>query len=271
MNTKKTRFHQFIKLEKGPINTAIIDFLKGNLFQAENYILEAFERGEYENIEEFMQSAREEGLIAEMGAAAWLPEQTWIHTDYNEIPVVVEFEEGCDPERLRQKLRPFKISRMICYIDNPNTPDNPNSEDTRKEALFFQAEEYVRMTRDFSRCVESCRVTGEFYNIQEFAYGFNRIYNNCWGRKIAITASGDIKPCIHSHIIVGNMNNENMMALVEKLRTHWEMTKDKIQKCQDCELRFVCSDCRVIAAQQGGAPDAPHPCNYNPATGLWTE
>ena len=48
------------------INSAIIDLLKGSVCQVENKVLDKFERGNYEDIQEFIKSVKSEELIIEI-------------------------------------------------------------------------------------------------------------------------------------------------------------------------------------------------------------
>ena len=67
------RFHQFVILERGPVKTAIIDFLKGDVYQVENTVIELFKIREYEEIADFIQSCKKEELIVEVDEKLWIP------------------------------------------------------------------------------------------------------------------------------------------------------------------------------------------------------
>ena len=58
-----------------------------------------------------------------------------------------------------------------------------------------------------------------------------------------------------------------------KLNETWELTKDKVLVCKDCEYRYACFDCRPLAADSNygmNYSNAPAPrCTYNPYTGEW--
>ncbi|MCP4218058.1 MAG: hypothetical protein GY765_25670 [bacterium] len=70
---KILRFHQFVLLEKGPVNTAIIDFLKKNAFQVGNEYLERFMDGNYDKIEDLVDFLKQEDLIVEAEENDWFP------------------------------------------------------------------------------------------------------------------------------------------------------------------------------------------------------
>ena len=67
------RFHQFVVLEKGPVNTAIIDFLKGNIYQIQNEMVDKLLAGKYSDIIDFVQTLEIEELIFDVDAGEWVP------------------------------------------------------------------------------------------------------------------------------------------------------------------------------------------------------
>lgn len=100
--------------------------------------------------------------------------------------------------------------------------------------------------------------------------------HNCLAGKITITDSGNILPCIFSREqIVGNVRMRNLTKVLEgKIQDIWQITKDDVLVCQDCEYRYVCFDCRPISegasCGNGDYRTAPYPrCTYNPYEGMW--
>ena len=104
----------------------------------------------------------------------------------------------------------------------------------------------------------------------------NQLYYTCLAGKIAITADGQIIPCIFSRDnTLGNLKDQKLADVLESpaLKETWELTKDKVLVCKDCEYRYACSDCRPLAEGSScgkGYSNAPFPrCTYNPYTGEW--
>ncbi|MHA1919668.1 MAG: SPASM domain-containing protein [Promethearchaeota archaeon] len=90
------------------------------------------------------------------------------------------------------------------------------------------------------------------------------------GEKICITKDGEVRPCIYSQISIANIFNDNIERIFEKIKTYWEITKDKVEVCKNCELRYVCFDCREIARIKTNNLYAKNPyCQYNPIKGTW--
>lgn len=259
MKNQKKRFHQFVKLEKGPVNTAVIDFLKGELFQVENPAIEKFQRGETETIGELVESLEAEGLIFQFPADTWIPSPEPESTYLEELPVELELDAGVDFGLVQEKFRPYELSRVVVYGPLP-------------AGLKLHAQIIESAEKDFNICMEMSHANGDFPKMNEKSYAFNMKFNTCWGKKIAIAANGDIKPCIFSDMVLGNLERDTVTEILAKLRPCWELTKDKVEKCKECELRYTCFDCRVIASRHSGDLHGANPnCFYNPASGNWTE
>jgi len=110
--------------------------------------------------------------------------------------------------------------------------------------------------------------------IDAFSFFYNRIFNPCWGNKIAIDMDGQIKNCLWSTEVFGNIREVNLkrILLTGILEQTWELTKDKIEVCSSCEYRYACSDCRVAALSLNkNIREKTLLCDYNPDTASWTD
>ena len=113
--------------------------------------------------------------------------------------------------------------------------------------------------------------------IDEDSFNDAHHYHSCLAGKIAITATGDIIPCIFArNQVCGNIVNHSLTEIIsgQPLAQCWHTTKDCINKCKDCEYRYACPDCRPLA--QGSDPEKfwladPQNCSYNPYTGIWKQ
>ena len=111
--------------------------------------------------------------------------------------------------------------------------------------------------------------------IDECSFNDAHYYHSCLAGKIAVTATGDVIPCIFArNQVCGNILNQALAEILsnQPLTQCWHTTKDCINKCSDCEYRYACPDCRPLA--QSNDPEkfwlaSPHNCSYNPYTGKW--
>ncbi len=114
-------------------------------------------------------------------------------------------------------------------------------------------------------------IDGDFGLVNEADLAFNKRMNTCWGQKIAITADNIVRPCIYSEISIGNLLEVDIGTVIDKMKEeYWSLTKDKVEKCNNCEFRYVCFDCREIARKVNGNLYSTNPyCNYEPLNGEW--
>lgn len=102
--------------------------------------------------------------------------------------------------------------------------------------------------------------------IKENEFLRNYSGNSCLQGKINICCNGDVTPCIMGDTFKSldlNVKNNSIMEIVQKylIPQFWRLSKDKIEKCKDCEYRYVCKDCRPTAVNKKNI------CNYNPYKG----
>ena len=169
------KFHQFIHLERGPKNTAIIDFLKENIFQVENEVIDKFLNGKYSEISDFIRKVTEEELIIEIDNKRWIPHlsfdsKTNLNADFS---FELEIEEGINPRLIKHKLKCFEIFKIIFY-------------GKRNPPKFFTSAKIIKKEKNFIQCIKRSEITGEFWRISKSLYSFNKKYNSCWGKKLLL-------------------------------------------------------------------------------------
>ena len=54
-------------------------------------------------------------------------------------------------------------------------------------------------------------------------------------------------------------------------KKYWNIKKDDITKCKDCEFRYICTDCRAYIDDSEDIYSAPLKCGYDPYTGVWED
>ena len=71
----------------------------------------------------------------------------------------------------------------------------------------------------------------------------------------------------------GNIKDTTLREALGKpgFKKYWEIGKDRIIKCKDCEFRHVCTDCRAYLDDPGNIYSAPLKCGYDPSTCEWEE
>jgi SPASM domain peptide maturase of grasp-with-spasm system len=161
-----------------------------------------------------------------------------------------------------------RIHKVVIYNSATNKFLNP----VRKGKGFI-----IYSTKNIMNS-KSCGLISDSYfsiNIKTFTESLH--HNSCLNRKISIDKDGNIKNCPSMPQSFGNINNTSLEeALNHKdFKKYWNVNKDMIAVCKDCEFRHICTDCRAYTEQThfDGDIDLSKPlkCGYNPYTNVWEE
>jgi SPASM domain peptide maturase of grasp-with-spasm system len=108
-------------------------------------------------------------------------------------------------------------------------------------------------------------------NIKNFTEALS--YNSCLNRKISVDSLGNIKNCPSMSQSYGNIENTTLkdVSKIKAFKKYWNITKDDIKVCKDCEFRYICTDCRAYKENPKDDYSKPLKCGYNPYTSEWTE
>jgi SPASM domain peptide maturase of grasp-with-spasm system len=102
-------------------------------------------------------------------------------------------------------------------------------------------------------------------------------YNTCLNRKISIDKDGNIRNCPSMPQSYGNIKDTTLEEALNHpdFKKYWNVNKDMIAVCKDCEFRHICTDCRAYTERThfDGEIDLSKPlkCGYNPYTNEWAE
>lgn len=103
-------------------------------------------------------------------------------------------------------------------------------------------------------------------------------HNSCLNMKISIDKDGNIRNCPAMPLAYGNIKDTTLEEALNKpgFKKYWNLTKDEIEVCKDCEFRYICTDCRAFTERTHTNKDGldtskPLKCGYDPYTGKWEE
>ena len=94
-------------------------------------------------------------------------------------------------------------------------------------------------------------------------------YNSCLFKKISVDHEGNIKNCPSMNSAIGNITNVINIKESDLQTEFWNISKDEIKVCQDCEFRYVCNDCRAFTDNKDDKFSRPLKCGYNPYISKW--
>ncbi|SIQ27147.1 SPASM domain peptide maturase, grasp-with-spasm system [Chryseobacterium sp. RU37D] len=121
-------------------------------------------------------------------------------------------------------------------------------------------------------------VTPKYFSFNTYMYNESFCFNSCLGGKISIDINGNIKNCPSMPQSFGNIKDTSLEEALnhKEFKKYWNLTKDSVEVCKDCEFRYICTDCRAYTEQthtndQGLDISKPLKCGYNPYTGEWQE
>ncbi len=115
----------------------------------------------------------------------------------------------------------------------------------------------------FSNCCGNISKENFQINLPFYLQGLKT--NTCLYKKISIKTDGSIANCPSLEKNYGNIVNQSLEQVINntEFKELWEISKDQIEVCKDCEFRFICSDCRAFLSNKNAKPKK---CNYDPYT-----
>lgn len=104
-----------------------------------------------------------------------------------------------------------------------------------------------------------------FDRIELRQFGLSQTYNLCLYGSLYIDSAGDIFPCSGlTDFRVGTVDNWSEIFNSDNkmnLKYFWYLNKEKFDKCKNCGLQYLCSDCRSIEYQLSGSIISKLSCN----------
>jgi SPASM domain peptide maturase of grasp-with-spasm system len=96
-------------------------------------------------------------------------------------------------------------------------------------------------------------------------------HNSCLNRKLAVDARGEIRNCPSLGRSFGNAGEVSLhSALAHRdFAALWQINKDQIDVCRDCEFRYICVDCRAYLSRPDDRYSKPAKCGYDPYSAQW--
>ncbi len=117
------------------------------------------------------------------------------------------------------------------------------------------------------------KISRDFFIVNTKAFTESLNFNSCLNKKISIDVEGEIKNCPSMTKSYGNIKKIKLEeALLNKdFKKFWNITKDQINDCKNCEFRYVCTDCRAYVENPKDMYSKPLKCGYDPYTNKWEE
>lgn len=195
-------------------------------------------------------------------------EEIFENSTITSIEIFVLYNEDVN-ENFIETLEPFckRIYNLVFY-NCTKTPFKPK--DKYKFTVSF-----IKQNIGINSCG---KVDLKYFNtnLPKILESIN--HNSCLHKKIGIDVNGNIKNCPSMPQSFGNIKDTTLEKALNQsgFKKYWNLTKDKIEVCKDCEFRYICTDCRAYTErthedEAGLDVSKPLKCGYNPYTGEWEE
>jgi SPASM domain peptide maturase of grasp-with-spasm system len=108
------------------------------------------------------------------------------------------------------------------------------------------------------------------FSINIKAFTEAKKFNSCLNGKVSVDRRGYIRNCPSMREDFGHLSETSLAEATghPDFRAQWTVTKDAVKVCQDCEFRYICTDCRAYT-HNDEANGKPLKCGYDPYTGEW--
>jgi SPASM domain peptide maturase of grasp-with-spasm system len=112
-----------------------------------------------------------------------------------------------------------------------------------------------------------------FFSINIPTFAESQQFNTCLNKKISIDVLGNIKNCPSMSKSYGHISTTSFKDVIENadFQRLWNIHKNQVGVCNDCEFRHICTDCRAYLQDTDDIYSKPLKCGYDPYTGKWEE
>jgi SPASM domain peptide maturase of grasp-with-spasm system len=181
------------------------------------------------------------------------------------IDFILPFSENINFEELNQIISEnSRIHSVIIF----NAPDDRSYQPLRQKMgyLMFVKRNIINE--------KHCGIINDEYfysNIKLFSE--SQHHNTCLNKKISIDKEGNIKNCPSMATSFGNIKETTLEKALNKtdFKKYWNITKDQISACKDCEFRHICTDCRAYIEEPENIYSKPLKCGYDPYSNEWSD
>ncbi|KQX10221.1 grasp-with-spasm system SPASM domain peptide maturase [Flavobacterium sp. Root420] len=179
------------------------------------------------------------------------------------IDFILPYYDGFDLEAVNMLLLENRRIHSLVFF---NSPVDRNYQPLRQKMGYL-----MMVKRNIINEKHCGIINNEYFysNIKLFSESLT--HNTCLNRKISIDKEGNIKNCPSMSENFGNIKSSNLNTALNHpdFKKYWNISKDKVEVCKDCEFRHICTDCRAYVENSENQYSKPLKCGYNPYTNVW--
>jgi len=176
------------------------------------------------------------------------------------IELVVGYNSNWKPEDYTELFKKFlRLNYLLVHTSD------------RNERIETDYGLIILSKQEVSSCGACGVVQSDYFVVNYEMFTESMRFNSCLNRKISIDENGLIKNCPSMSNNYGSIDKSSMLEAVEKkgFKNLWQINKDQIKVCKDCEFRYICTDCRAYVEDIDDKYSKPKKCAYNPYTAEW--
>ncbi|MCR1025761.1 grasp-with-spasm system SPASM domain peptide maturase [Cellulophaga baltica] len=178
------------------------------------------------------------------------------------IELIVKNSEWTSSEEIKELF--LKYPRLSAF----------NIHSAEENEIISYGNKFIVYTQQVINSEAHCGIISmNYFAINLKTFTESKQHNSCLNRKISIDTNGNIKNCPSMNKIYGSIKNTKLKNVIDdsSFQEVWNINKDQIDVCKDCEFRYICTDCRAYLEKPEDTYSKPLKCGYNPYTNEWEE
>ncbi len=176
------------------------------------------------------------------------------------IEIVIKYQDYVDDAKFKNLLnKHLRINHVIIY----SAPFSGKKEN-EFNILFF-------ITESLEQATSKGPTSESHFAVNKNVFMESQFQNTYFNKKLYIDENLNIKNAPETEAL-GNLLIDELLPILEgeSLKRHWNVQKDAIKVCKDCEFRYFCVDSRLPKSNESANEyyfDSP--CSYDPYKNTW--
>ncbi len=106
----------------------------------------------------------------------------------------------------------------------------------------------------------------KYFQPNIISYSEAQNHNIYYNKKAYINPKGGIQQSPFTDKVFGNVNTKSLLSVIsnQTFQEYWDISKDNIEVCKDCEFRYVCNDGRIPLKRDNKMYYFAESCTYDP-------
>lgn len=181
-------------------------------------------------------------------------------SDVRRVEILLPMNEKLDAEEIKVFANHYPRTELIVY--GCNSKKRIKISENPKKEIIYTTEVLNKDSK-------------EIYSIQSFIINHQMYYealqyNTGLHRKVCVDTNGNIKNYVSHQESYGNISQNKIEGIIKQksFQEKYHMHNDMIEKCKDCQFRYMCLSNSDITYSQNNYYKEES-CNYDPYTNSW--